>query len=287
MGFLLTKKLKYFMTVMEKRCLTKASEELFITRSPLGKAINELETILGNKLFIRQHGQLEPTEFALSIHSEAEPLYKKIIELEKRLTSINASEDINIIFDSHYPGNLIDIVTCSLKNSNIKCRFDVIELQQAMFDNSEFDRNTLILSHRSYEPEENMVSECYPSSGLVLLISKEIEENPQKISRIPILLRENTDSYAPYIIKERLEPLFGSPLKVRFHKGTLVDFLMMTANGEGLMILPIKVCDLLKVNRSNAIFLNDCRFKTYYYHPLSKKTGNQVDKAIKYIKDLL
>lgn len=287
MGFLLTKKLKYFMTVMEKRCLTKASEELFITRSPLGKAINELEAILGNKLFIRQHGQLEPTEYALTLHSETEPLYKKIIELEKRLTNINASEDINIIFDSYYPGNLIDVITCSLKNSNIKCHFNIMELHQIMFDNKEFDRNTLIISHRSYESDENMVSECHLSSGLVLLMSKEIEENPDRLSCTPILLRENTDNYAPYIIKERLEPLIGMSLKVRFHKGTLVDFLMMTANGEGLMILPIKVCDLLKVNRSNAIFLNDCRFRTYYYHSLSKKPGNQVDKAIKYIKDLL
>lgn len=287
MSFLLTKKLKYFMTVMEKRCLTKASEELFITRSPLGKAINELEAILGNKLFIRQHGQLEPTEFALAIHSETEPLYKRIVELEKRLTTINMSGDINIIFDSHYPGNLMDVITCSLKNSSIKCHCRTMELEQSMFDNNEFDRDSLIISHRSYEHDECISSECHPSSGLVLLMSKEIEEHQERLSSTPILLRQNTDSYAPYIIKEQLEPLVGTPLKVRFHKGTLVDFLMMTANGEGLMILPINVCDLLKVSRSNAIFLNDYRFRTYYYQPLTKKAGSQMDKAIKYIKSLL
>jgi len=84
MHFLLTKKLKYFMKVMEKGCLTKASEELFITRSPLGKTINELETLLGEQLFFRKHGLFKPTDYALNIYEKAEPLYRKIITTFQR-----------------------------------------------------------------------------------------------------------------------------------------------------------------------------------------------------------
>ena len=286
MSFLLTKKLKYFMTVMEKRCLTKASEELFITRSPLGKAINELETILGNKLFIRQHGQLEPTEFALNLHSQIESLYKKILELEKRIFSHSSDKNITIIFDSNYPSNLSEIITCSLKNSGLNYHISKLSLHQDMLEQWDFDKNTLLISNTLFGHSNMVKAEHSLSSGLVLLMSKEISEDKERLSSTPLLLRENTYAYAPYFIKERLEPFLGAPVKIKCIEGSIVDFLIMTGNGEGLMMLPQNVCDLLKVNRSDALFLNDWRIKTYYYSH-TRKSSAEINKIIKHISKLL
>ncbi|EBF9036684.1 LysR family transcriptional regulator, partial [Salmonella enterica] len=55
MGIFISKKLKYFIMAMEKRSFASASEALCITRSPLSKAITEIEEHLDGKLFIRKH----------------------------------------------------------------------------------------------------------------------------------------------------------------------------------------------------------------------------------------
>ena len=55
---------------METKSLTDAAEVLHITRSPLGKAIVELESSLRKQLFIRKGNKIEPTEIAYLLYKK-------------------------------------------------------------------------------------------------------------------------------------------------------------------------------------------------------------------------
>ncbi|EBR6322881.1 LysR family transcriptional regulator, partial [Salmonella enterica] len=64
MDFLINKKLKIFITLMETGSFSIATSVLYITRTPLSRVISDLERELKQRLFIRKNGTLIPTEFA-------------------------------------------------------------------------------------------------------------------------------------------------------------------------------------------------------------------------------
>ncbi|MCY5633873.1 LysR family transcriptional regulator, partial [Salmonella enterica subsp. enterica serovar 1,4,[5],12:i:-] len=67
MDFLINKKLKIFITLMETGSFSIATSVLYITRTPLSRVISDLERELKQRLFIRKNGTLIPTEFAQTI----------------------------------------------------------------------------------------------------------------------------------------------------------------------------------------------------------------------------
>ncbi|EBJ1556644.1 LysR family transcriptional regulator, partial [Salmonella enterica subsp. enterica serovar Enteritidis] len=68
MDFLINKKLKIFITLMETGSFSIATSVLYITRTPLSRVISDLERELKQRLFIRKNGTLIPTEFAQTIY---------------------------------------------------------------------------------------------------------------------------------------------------------------------------------------------------------------------------
>ncbi|ECK9194608.1 LysR family transcriptional regulator, partial [Salmonella enterica subsp. enterica serovar 4,[5],12:i:-] len=62
MDFLINKKLKIFITLMETGSFSIATSVLYITRTPLSRVISDLERELKQRLFIRKNGTLIPTE---------------------------------------------------------------------------------------------------------------------------------------------------------------------------------------------------------------------------------
>lgn len=80
MGIFISKKLKYFIMAMEKRSFASASEALCITRSPLSKAITEIEEHLDGKLFIRKHNDLIPTPLAIEYYKKMQTDIRRFIK---------------------------------------------------------------------------------------------------------------------------------------------------------------------------------------------------------------
>lgn len=58
MDFLINKKLKIFITLMETGSFSIATSVLYITRTPLSRVISDLERELKQRLFIRKNGTL-------------------------------------------------------------------------------------------------------------------------------------------------------------------------------------------------------------------------------------
>ncbi|EAU3960194.1 virulence genes transcriptional activator SpvR, partial [Salmonella enterica] len=75
MDFLINKKLKIFITLMETGSFSIATSVLYITRTPLSRVISDLERELKQRLFIRKNGTLIPTEFAQTIYRKVKSHY--------------------------------------------------------------------------------------------------------------------------------------------------------------------------------------------------------------------
>ncbi|WP_418347303.1 LysR family transcriptional regulator [Serratia fonticola] len=79
----ISKELINFITVARVKSLTKASEELYITQSPICRSLKKLEHSLGLKLFIRSGRGLVLTEDGVILYSKVISLYSQLDELER------------------------------------------------------------------------------------------------------------------------------------------------------------------------------------------------------------
>jgi DNA-binding transcriptional LysR family regulator len=110
MSFFLSKKIRYFVTVMDARSLSQAADKLHITRSPLGKAIAELESTVGEKLFMRKGNYLEPTEVANFIYNRLKPIYESLLSLEENFSATRKGDHLRLYIDKCFPKNIFDIL---------------------------------------------------------------------------------------------------------------------------------------------------------------------------------
>ena len=83
--------LNYILTIAEKRNMTKAAQELFVSQSSLSQYLSKLEQELGTPLFLRAKGELVPTaagdlyiSAAKQVISIKNQLYKDISALENK-----------------------------------------------------------------------------------------------------------------------------------------------------------------------------------------------------------
>ncbi|HEX4504003.1 MAG TPA: LysR family transcriptional regulator [Scandinavium sp.] len=286
MHFLLTKKLKYFMTVMEKKCLTKASEDLFITRSPLGKAINELETLLGEKLFLREHGLYEPTLFAQEVYEQALPLYHKLLNLEEYFLNSCQSRHINIILDTAFPDNLADIISSSLNKTDFLFHLSRKPLIQDDIDNIEPGPDTLFITHKDLVAEPEIQEHHTLTSSLLLVMNNAVKSVPEDLSNVPLIFRSNVVGANIGRITSELQKSLGFVPKIRYINGSVFDCLLMAGEGSGIMLLPLKTCELININRKNTLLLNNLTIKINYYHRKKIKNKKEINTIINHITAL-
>ncbi|WP_336220284.1 LysR family transcriptional regulator [Citrobacter amalonaticus] len=286
MNFLLTKKLKYFMTVMEKQCLNKACEELFITRSPLGKTINELETFFGKKLFLRQHGLFSPTDYAKEIYEQTEPLYRKIVNTEKELLGPMQGNRITIVIDKSFPDNLADILECSLGKSDFSYTVVRMNVRQETLENDELNNRTIIISTTHFPVPDKIATQCHHSSAMLLITNKENKDDLKNLEKIPLLVRENMLTISHQRIAFWLEKYVNFHPKVQAVQGSLLDFMVMTSNGAGFMLLPLTTCEMMNINRQNTILMDHMKMNMHYYYQTKTKHAPAIKNIIKYIDRL-
>jgi DNA-binding transcriptional LysR family regulator len=79
--------LRYFVAVTQTMNITKAAEELFITRQALSKAIREFEKECGSELFLRSSGKLQMTPLGRDILEKAVPILDLFNDLDQSVSS--------------------------------------------------------------------------------------------------------------------------------------------------------------------------------------------------------
>ncbi|MDR1961285.1 MAG: LysR family transcriptional regulator [Gracilibacteraceae bacterium] len=93
--------LRYFTAISQTLNYTRASEQLYISRQALSKAIHELEKELGEPLFFIDKNKLHPTPFARMLYGNVHQVLSAFGDLESALSAWREErerEHLHIVF---------------------------------------------------------------------------------------------------------------------------------------------------------------------------------------------
>lgn len=88
--------LRYFVAVAQTLNITKAAEQLYISRQALSKAIHEFEKECGSDLFLRSNGKLQLTPHGRELLEKSLPIMDLFNDFEKSANSSSRSKKSKI-----------------------------------------------------------------------------------------------------------------------------------------------------------------------------------------------
>lgn len=103
-------KLLHFMTTIEEGSITKASEKLHLTRTPVSKTISDIEHSIKKTLFNRDKNGLQPNTDGEELYNLLLPVYRLLLEIDKNLMSQPDKNIIKILFDCRVSRLIIDYI---------------------------------------------------------------------------------------------------------------------------------------------------------------------------------
>ena len=104
--------LYYFLTIVQKRNYTRASEQLRVTQSTLSHSINDLERELNAPLFIRSGRSIRLTRFGEILLEHVEPALELLEEAKAKLKDMTDPESGMVSIS--YLSSLSELVTFTI-----------------------------------------------------------------------------------------------------------------------------------------------------------------------------
>ena len=270
MAIFISKQLKYFMTAMEHKSISKAAETLFLTRTPLSKILSDLEQFLDCKLFDRQYNTLVPTQFAWDLYYDLLPIYEAHEKLENRLKKSGSSKAIKVVFDVSFPEILYRIVVAifdsETSNYSVACEKELITDQ--CFEVNKNKDNIIIVSLRTLSPVVHYNHNAWECSGFSLMASNKLDQSHSSI-RI-YLWKDMFSGFFEEKIHEKLGECFDS-IEIVKHNFDLSTLLYKVYQGEGCMLMTHKVASIYKTEHFKLLPVNNARLKVNLYHNFEPK----------------
>ncbi|WP_313104605.1 LysR family transcriptional regulator [Pseudescherichia vulneris] len=279
MGVLLAKKMKYFMVTMEVRNFAKAAEALCITRSPLSKAIFELEDYLGGKLFNRTYNSLEPTELAIEYYQKCKPIYEMLVALENECRSGNTESPLMLLFDISVPELLYQQIVMAMKSENIlfNCERYVVNLSDLEGISR---KNSIIISLREIASNADCDIDKWQGDEIVICMPN--DHNIRKTKTDIFIWKDLTTDYIQRSFSQLTKP-FIPDINFIEHNLNLTGLLYNVRAGKGCSLLTRKMATMFKVDGITYLPIKDRRPTIHLYH------GNQksVNKFIPQLKNVI
>lgn len=279
MGVLLAKKMKYFMVTMEVRNFAKAAEALCITRSPLSKAIFELEDYLGGKLFNRTYNSLEPTELAIEYYQKCKPIYEMLVALENECRSGNTESPLMLLFDISVPELLYQQIVMAMKSENIlfNCERYVVNLSDLEGISR---KNSIIISLREIASNADCDIDKWQGGEIVICMPN--DHNIRKTKTEIFIWKDLTTDYIQRSFSQLTKP-FIPDINFIEHNLNLTGLLYNVRAGKGCSLLTRKMATMFKVDGITYLPIKDRRPTIHLYH------GNQksVNKFIPQLKNVI
>ncbi|EPX7597849.1 virulence genes transcriptional activator SpvR, partial [Salmonella enterica subsp. enterica serovar Typhimurium] len=199
MDFLINKKLKIFITLMETGSFSIATSVLYITRTPLSRVISDLERELKQRLFIRKNGTLIPTEFAQTIYRKVKSHYIFLHALEQEIGPTGKTKQLEIIFDEIYPGSLKNLIISALTISGQKTNIMGRAVNSQIIEELCQTNNCIVISARNYFHRESLVCRTSVEGGVMLFIPKKFflcgKPDINRLAGTPVLFHEGAKNF--------------------------------------------------------------------------------------------
>lgn len=242
MAFLMSKKLKYFIVAFEVQCINTAADQLCITRSPLARALYELEGKAGGKLFIRKYNQLHPTNLAISLYQKIKPIYDLLCDVETEFMLSPHTSRTELLCDMSVPHIVYQHLCSKLKNLShlIVCRRVIVsncEIQSLITNPA-----IILFSYRKIPMPSNFIYHKFKKESLCLIL-------PENISNDDLSNFEIMKNIMLYITKETLSTEikglilsevndFMPYTNIKEIECDTASLLFYASTGEGMILLP-------------------------------------------------
>lgn len=277
----ISKKMRYFMVIMEKRNFSRAAEALCITRSPLSKMISEIELLLADKLFIRKHNDLEPTFLAWEMYYKCKPLYDKLLTLESNYSRHHDEYLPELYFDVTVPENLFKTLKMILSSEelNISCKRDLLSYDEII--TLKDMRRKWVISFRDLGSCAGVHKEQWEGGELVLLRSHEQCKDTRRLPPIYIW-KEN---YTEFLKERFLYAIDDVTTNLDFieHNYDMSTLFYLVRTGKGMALSSRKLATMYKLDGVSILPLKKYHPKFYLYSNMSSES----DVRLMRFKDLL
>jgi len=262
MGIFLSRKMQYFMVLMDKKNFAKAAEELCITRSPLSKVLAEIEDTIGGKLFHRKHNELNPTELAWDYYVRCKQIYGALLTLENEHKISSQPPKLTFRFDISAPENFVRHIELIAKAENLNVAITREMITVDDLASLPHDKNQAIFSLRPLSGVHLFSSTTWEGSNLVEISSSQINKNDNMNDYF--IWKDNNHIYNKnrhiFLLKERgVEPRFIE------HNYDVSTLLLMVRLGKGKIITSEKFAAWYRTDDLHIEKLNN-HVKCHLYH---------------------
>lgn len=127
MNLFISNKLKYFIAVMEEGSVSKACQRMHISRTPMSKAISDIEQALGIPLFIRTKEGMTPSKFGTILYNKIVPYYNDLVKIEHCMHTDDGLPVTRIMCSRNIPKSIISHLSVALSNNNINNEFTLAD----------------------------------------------------------------------------------------------------------------------------------------------------------------
>ncbi|MFP2241373.1 LysR family transcriptional regulator [Pseudescherichia vulneris] len=279
--------MKYFMTTMDELNITRAAEKLYITRSPLGKVLAEMERKLGGKLFLRKYNQLEPTPLALELYDRIKPAYDMITSVEREFSK--ELSGLDLIFDSSYPQYLYNYIISVLTAEGIMFQHKRVFVSAEDFVQETSKKNTAIFAFRELPPIAGVTKIVLDNSYFKILVSEDFEyerrTEPKYMASHPVLINRSNELES---FKKHLSFSIKEVLPLVYYEECDMDIsaMMLSAmNNRSIIILPTKIAEIYNLSRMKSFIINKLPVSKSVYHNLSEVRRSELSKIIKIVNN--
>lgn len=292
MDFLINKKLKIFITLMETCSFSIATSVLYITRTPLSRVISDLERELKQRLFIRKNGTLIPTEFAQTIYRKVKSHYIFLHALEQEIGPTGKTKQLEIIFDEIYPESLKNLIISALTISGQKTNIMGRAVNSQIIEELCQTNNCIVISARNYFHRESLVCRTSVEGGVMLFIPKKFflcgKPDINRLAGTPVLFHEGAKNFNLDTIYHFFKQTLGiTNPAFSFDNVDLFSSLYRLQQGLAMLLIPVRVCRALGLSTDHALHIKGVALCTSLYYPTKKRETPDYRKAIKLIQQEL
>lgn len=283
MTLLISKKLKYFVTCFESRCINSAADLLCITRSPLSRVIYELEEKTGGRLFVRKYNNLEPTETAISLYEKVKPIYELLHAIE---IDFNFGKDkgIGLLCDLSVPYVIYQHIesTLKLQHYSVKCLRQNIESSEmkSLIANP----NTIVLSFRNICFPDCFAFHKIADESMYLFIPEAISDKDltdYNITKdIKLFIKKDIFSAEVKTIVTRTLKDTIPYVEIKESTYDTLSQLMHVAAGEAMMILPKCLTPYFSPPKTRMVKLQNIHVQVGIYVNVNFKNKTDINKLI-------
>lgn len=239
-----TEALEYFIKVYEKKSVTAAAKDLFITPQGLSKTIKQLEMDLETELFYRGSRGVEATEYGEVLYARAKHICYLVEDLKKEISVMSGSKGtLNAVVtysaSSALPVNLLFGFPKEYTNIQMKLKEVPDEYQiKRLFEDEEVDIGLVMVNEKYDICDYELMLE----GEVVIVVSKDHhlakkdEISIMELENEPLVLKSVESGEEHNFVSKCLE--YGFTPQIEYEIGNVVTTHML-CRSDGLASISV------------------------------------------------